>query len=309
MLVIRRPRRVGDRWIVEGQLYTQMGVVELRAEGNELLAARALERVQPVAVSGVLDDITNAVRRVAQSKAFAQVLKGAGGVLSNPLFRGVASKLPIVSSILSGADAAFALADGIRTGKMDANSLLQKAQGMVHSSNPSIARKGRVILQGVNVAQTAATLWNQYQSGDANARKKVKALKAAALAGEPAQLAAYKAVKAARKYQLRETAAELVRTAMNGSPEAAGKLNEIWQGAQTGNAAAKEAAKLLRSVVIEKPRERAEVGMDLDAHEEAALSLFAPDHVGGEPALTQADKVLRQTLADLRAYTRRRRAA
>jgi hypothetical protein len=308
LLVIHKPRRLGQRWIVEAQLYTPMGVVELRAEGNELLAARALERLQPAIVGGVFEDVSKAVRRVAQSKAFSQVMKGAQSVLSNPLFRSVTSKLPIVSSIVDGADAAFMIAEGIRSGKVDATHMLEKAKQMAASSDPATAKKGKVLLQGVNVAQTAATIWAQYQAGDRNARRTVRALRQGARAGDEAQTAALKAIKAARRFQLRETAAELVRSAMNGDSKASAKLTAIWNDAKGGDKNAKEAAKLLRSVVIEHPTERAEVGAELSAHEDAAADVVEGINVAAKP-LNAADAAIKRKLVELRSYNRNKVAA
>jgi hypothetical protein len=302
LLVIHKPRRIGGRWVVTGLLYTPWGTMQLKAEGNELLAARAIQKLQgeAVEVGGIFDDIKKAVRKIAKSKAFAQVLDQAQAVLKNPIFRKIAGKVPIVSSVVDGADAAFEIANGLRTGKLDAATIMRKAQRLARSVNPELAEKGAGILQGLKVADTASALWSQYQKGDAEARSKVLALKSGAMQGDPAQKAAYEALKAARRFELRKVAADVVQKALSGDGEAAARLDAVYKAAATGDKNAKEAVRLFRSVLVTPPTQHAEVGAEAEHHESAALGLLG---IQGTP-LAHADALLVRRLRELRAYVR-----
>ena len=79
LLVINQPKKIGDRWLITGRLHTPYGVIELRADGSELLAKKAIERMhgEAMEVAGIFDDIRGAVARIAKSKAFKQVFADA----------------------------------------------------------------------------------------------------------------------------------------------------------------------------------------------------------------------------------------
>lgn len=295
LLVINQPRKLGDRWIITGKLFTPYGVIELRAEGSELLARKAIERMhgEAMEVAGIFDDIRGAVSRIAKSKAFKQVFSTAKSVMQNPLFRGIASKIPIVSSVVDGADAAFAVADGLASGKLDAQTIVNKASKMLASSNPALAKQGGAILQQLNVASTASALFKAFNAGDKKARRKVRALRRGAKAGDPAQAAAYKALQAARRFTLREQAANVVRAAMGGDDNAKAILDNVYAAAEGGDKNAVEAAKRYREVVIRHSVPRAPAENEVGFHEDAAREIGVDDSVEGVP-MSAFDRQLRR---------------
>lgn len=298
LLVINQPKKIGDRWLITGRLHTPYGVIELRADGSELLAKKAIERMhgEAMEVAGIFDDIRGAVARIAKSKAFKQVFDTAKAVMANPLFRGIASKIPIVSSVVDGADAAFAVADGLASGKVDAKTIINRAQKMLASSNPELAKQGGAILQQLNVASTASKLFQAFQAGDKGARRKVRALKQGAKAGDPSQLAAYKAIQAARRFKLREEAARVVRAAMEGDEKAQGILDAVYKDAAAGDKNAIEAAKTFRQVVIRHKTPRQAPDNEVGYHEDAAREIGEEPSVEGVP-MSAYDKSLRRRWA------------
>ena len=312
MLTVYAPERVNGRWITRGVIYTPLGQVRIVAEGSEDLARVALSRVQSMLqervvagdgdeVAGLLDDIKGAVVRVAKSKTYSQIFNTAQTVLRNPLLRKLAGKVPIVSNVLDGADAVFAIADGVKTGKLDAKSIVQKAMQLASSANPELAAQGQNLLNGIKVAKIASGLFAQVQRGNPEAREKVKQLKARAAQGDESAAAALTAYKRARGYRIREAAANTVQEALQGDAAAQKRIDDVYALARQGDKNAREAVRAMKKVVVQHDASQSQVAGisdDLTMYEREARNALS---IGGSSstylALSQHLRELRQLAA------------
>lgn len=292
MMTIFTPKKKDGRWVTTAVVYTPLGQVNIEAHGSEDLARLAVQRVQTMLaptgdnVAGVFDDMRAAVVKVAKSKGFTQVFNQARSVLKNPLLRSLAGKVPFVSSVLTAADASFAIVDGIRAGQVDAKSILQNALSLASSADPTIAAKGKKLLDGLKVAQVASSLFDSVQKRDPAAKAKVRELRNKAREGDLQAAAAFTAYREARRYRIRDLAAQTVKAALSGDIGAQTQIDKIYQNAKEGDRHAREAVRAMKKIILrtEGPKVGG-ISDDLTLYEKEALS------VGGNPpyyALMQA---------------------
>lgn len=284
MMTIFTPERVDGKWVTTAIIYTPLGQVNIEAQGSEDLARVALQRVQAMLgptsddVAGVFDDMRAAVVKVAKSKGFTQVFNQARSVLKNPLLRSLAGKVPFVSSVLTAADASFAIVDGIRSGQTDAKSILQNAMALAGSKDPVIAEKGQKLLDGLKVAKVASELFDGVQKRLPEAKAQVRELRQRAREGNQQAAAAFTAYREARRYRIRDLAAQTVKAALSGDMGAQKQIDAIYQNARQGDKNAREAVRAMKKIIIttEQPKV-AGISDDLTLYEKEALS------VGGNP--------------------------